>query len=95
MTTLSEILEQGTALVLLDADTDPEGKLPTGMAIRLHRETYDVFFEVNGSGDFEHVNSYPITDYVEPKKLDPYDLEEVLMGAAKLAENINNSEVDL
>lgn len=90
MATLDEVLERGVALVFLGADPDPEGKLPTGMIVSCHRVNYDVYFEVNGSGDFEYVNSYPVKDYADPK-----NYEDVLMGGMKLAIAINESKVEL
>ena len=90
MATLDEVLKQGVALVFLGADPDPEEKLPTGMIVSCHRDKYDIYFEVNGSGDFEYVNSYPVKDYADPR-----DYEDILMGGMKLAIAINKNEVEL
>jgi hypothetical protein len=90
MTTLSQIINSGTCLVFLDADPDPEGRLPTGMAIGCNKRWYKVFFEVDGTKDFEFVNSYPVPNWAKSD-----DFEEILLGGVKLAEAINKSEVDL
>lgn len=90
MTTLSQIIQDGCALVFLDADVNSEGKLPTGMAIGCNKKWYKVYFQVNDSNDFEYVNSYSVLQYAESD-----DFEEILMGGMRLAEIINNNQVSL
>ena len=90
MPTLNQILDSGLALVFLGADSDIEKELPTGMVIGCSRKFYKVYFQVNGEDDFEYVNSYPVPDWTNGK-----DIVDILTGAYKLAEGINENKVSL
>jgi hypothetical protein len=90
MPTLKEIVDSGISLVFLDADPIREKHIPSGMAIGCSRKFYKVYFQVNGSEDFEYVNSYPVYQYADPK-----NFEDILSGGLKLAKLILTDKVSL
>ena len=86
---LNEILEKNISLVFLDSDIKKEG-LPDGMVVSCTSDVYFVYFQVNGKDDFDLAGSYEVKDYAKSK-----EFEDVLIGAYRLAEAINNGEIDI